>query len=180
MRLATRTGLASFVAASITLLAVGALFRGYFATVLQERVDTQLEERAETAPILAAIADRLAQSELRTTLEGASGARRRDHLAGAATRRAAAHRHRAGMVDGAPAAIAGGCTRSRCSTSRTPATRPWCNWSLHSVMSMPGRSNSAGESSSSWSSRPWLPGWSATCSARSRRVRLQRCAAIRD
>jgi two-component system, OmpR family, sensor histidine kinase PrrB len=71
MRLATRTGLASFVAASITLLAVGALFRGYFATVLQERVDTQLEERAETAPILAAVADRLAQSELRTTLEGA-------------------------------------------------------------------------------------------------------------
>jgi two-component system sensor histidine kinase PrrB len=71
MRLATRTGLASFVAASITLLAVGALFRGYFATVLQERVDSQLEERAETAPILAAVADRLAQSELRTTLEGA-------------------------------------------------------------------------------------------------------------
>ena len=71
MRLATRTGLASFIAASITLLAVGALFRGYFATVLQERVDTQLEERAKTAPILAAVADRLSQSELRTTLEGA-------------------------------------------------------------------------------------------------------------
>ncbi len=71
MRLATRTGLASFVAASITLLAVGALFRGYFATVLQERVDTQLEERAKTAPILAAVAERLSQSELRTTLEGA-------------------------------------------------------------------------------------------------------------
>ncbi|HEY0520347.1 MAG TPA: HAMP domain-containing sensor histidine kinase [Ilumatobacteraceae bacterium] len=71
MRLATRTGLASFVAASITLLAVGSLFRGYFATVLQERVDTQLQERAATAPILAAVAQRLAQSELRTTLEGA-------------------------------------------------------------------------------------------------------------
>jgi len=71
MRLATRTGLASFVAASITLLAVGSLFRGYFATVLQERVDKQLEERAETAPILAAVAERLSQSELRTTLEGA-------------------------------------------------------------------------------------------------------------
>ena len=42
MRLATRTGLASFVAASITLFAVGALFRGYFASVLQDRVDTQL------------------------------------------------------------------------------------------------------------------------------------------
>jgi two-component system sensor histidine kinase PrrB len=71
MRLATRTGLASFAAASITLLAVGALFRGYFASVLQDRVDTQLEERAQTAPILAAVAERLSQSELRTTLEGA-------------------------------------------------------------------------------------------------------------
>src|SRR4026208_713042 len=71
MRLAPRTGLASFVAASITLLAVGALFRGYFASVLQDRVDTQLKERAATAPILAAVAERLAQSELRTTLEGA-------------------------------------------------------------------------------------------------------------
>ena len=71
MRLATRTGLASFVAASITLLAVGSLFRGYFAGVLQDRVDTQLRERATTAPILAAVAERLAQSELRTTLEGA-------------------------------------------------------------------------------------------------------------
>lgn len=71
MRLATRTGLASFVAASITLLAVGSLFRGYFATVLLQRVDTQLEERAETAPILAAVAGRLAESELRTTVEGA-------------------------------------------------------------------------------------------------------------
>lgn len=71
MRLATRTGLASFVAASITLLAVGSLFRGYFASVLQDRVDTQLRERAETAPILAAVAERLSQSELRTTLEGA-------------------------------------------------------------------------------------------------------------
>ena len=71
MRLATRTGLASLVAASITLLAVGALFRGQFASILQDRVDTQLRERAKTAPILAAVAGRLAQSELRTTLEGA-------------------------------------------------------------------------------------------------------------
>ncbi len=71
MRLATRTGLASFVAASITLLAVGSLFRGYFASVLQDRVDNQLQDRAKTAPILAAVAERLSQSELRTTLEGA-------------------------------------------------------------------------------------------------------------
>ena len=71
MRLATRTGLASFVAASITLLTVGALLRGQFAVILRERVDTQLEDRAKTAPILAAVAERLAQSELRTALEGA-------------------------------------------------------------------------------------------------------------
>ena len=71
MRLATRTGLASFVAASIVLLAVGALFRGQFANILQERVDSQLRERSKTAPILAAVAGRLAESELRTTLEGA-------------------------------------------------------------------------------------------------------------
>lgn len=71
MRLATRTGLASFVAASITLLTVGALFRGQLTSILQDRVDSQLEERAKTAPILAAVADRLAESELRTTLEGA-------------------------------------------------------------------------------------------------------------
>ncbi len=74
MRLATRTGLASFIAASITLLAVGALFRGQFAGILQDRVDTQLVERAETAPVLAAVADRLAQSELRTTHRGGTGA----------------------------------------------------------------------------------------------------------
>ena len=71
MRLATRTGLASFVSASIVLLAVGALFRGQFANILQERVDAQLRDRAKTAPILAAVAGRLAQSELRTSLEGA-------------------------------------------------------------------------------------------------------------
>jgi two-component system sensor histidine kinase PrrB len=71
VRLATRTGLASFVAASITLLTVGALFRGQFASILQDRIDSQLKERAKTAPILAAVAGRLAESELRTTLEGA-------------------------------------------------------------------------------------------------------------
>ncbi|HEY7629040.1 MAG TPA: HAMP domain-containing sensor histidine kinase [Ilumatobacteraceae bacterium] len=71
MRLATRTGLAAFVGASITLLLVAALFRGSFASILRDRVDAQLKERAKTAPILAAVADRLAQSELRTTLEGA-------------------------------------------------------------------------------------------------------------
>lgn len=71
MRLATRTGLASLVAAAVTLLGVGAAFRGQFDNVLRERVDAQLEARADTAPILAAISDRLARSELRATVEGA-------------------------------------------------------------------------------------------------------------
>ncbi|HSB86242.1 MAG TPA: HAMP domain-containing sensor histidine kinase [Ilumatobacteraceae bacterium] len=81
MRLATRTGLAAFVGASITLLLVAGLFRGSFANILQDRVDSQLKERAETAPILAAVADRLAQSELRTTLEGARVRRDGDTIA---------------------------------------------------------------------------------------------------
>ncbi len=71
MRLATRTGLASFAAATIATLAIFAVFRGQFSQVLQERVDTQLERRAETAPVLAAVADRLAGSELRATVDGA-------------------------------------------------------------------------------------------------------------
>lgn len=71
MRLATRTGLASLAAASISLLAIGAVFRGQFTRILLDRVDAQLDERADTAPILAAIADRLSQSELRTVLGGA-------------------------------------------------------------------------------------------------------------
>lgn len=71
MRLATRTGWAALGAVAVSLLAVGAAFRGQFDAVLRERVDAQLEDRAQTAPILAAIAPRLAQSELRTVLEGA-------------------------------------------------------------------------------------------------------------
>jgi two-component system sensor histidine kinase PrrB len=71
MRLATRTGLAALIAASITLFAVAALFRGQFTNILVDRIDAQLQERAKTAPILAAVAQRLSQSELRTTLEGA-------------------------------------------------------------------------------------------------------------
>src|SRR4029079_7206818 len=53
------------------LVAGGRVLRGVCARVLQDRVDKQLQERAETAPILAAVAERLSQSELRTTLEGA-------------------------------------------------------------------------------------------------------------
>ncbi len=70
MRLATRTALASLVASSVTLVIVGAVFRDQFARGLQDRVDAQLEERTDTAPILVAVADRLARSELQGAVEG--------------------------------------------------------------------------------------------------------------
>ena len=69
MRLRTRTALAAFVAAFVTLLLTGLVFRGQFVEVLQDRVDEQLHDRAETAPILAAIAGRLSRSELSGTVE---------------------------------------------------------------------------------------------------------------
>ena len=71
MRLATRTGLSAFAAATVSLLVIGAVFGGLLSRVLQERVDQQLTERAGTAPILAAVAGRLAQSELNATVGGA-------------------------------------------------------------------------------------------------------------
>ncbi|MDH4364472.1 MAG: HAMP domain-containing histidine kinase [Acidimicrobiia bacterium] len=71
MRLAARTGLAAFAAAFGSLLAIGAVFQGVSSRILLDRVDDQLEARAETAPILAAIANRLAASELSGTVEGA-------------------------------------------------------------------------------------------------------------
>ncbi len=71
MGLATRTGLAAFAAAFGSLLAIGAVFQGVSSRILLDRVDDQLEARAETAPILAAIANRLAASELSGTVEGA-------------------------------------------------------------------------------------------------------------
>ena len=69
MRLRTRTALAAFLAAFVTLLLTGLVFRGQFVEVLQDRVDEQLHDRAETAPILAAIASRLSRSELSGTVE---------------------------------------------------------------------------------------------------------------
>jgi two-component system sensor histidine kinase PrrB len=69
--LSTRTALAAFIAATISLLIVGAVVRNRFTAVLQDRVDDQLEGRADTAPVLAAVADRLSRSELSATVEGA-------------------------------------------------------------------------------------------------------------
>ena len=57
MRLATRTALAAFVAATLSLLVIGVVFQLVFTRILFDRVDTQLEERADVAPILAAIAE---------------------------------------------------------------------------------------------------------------------------
>ena len=71
MRLATRTGLAAFAAATLSLLVIGVLIQGRFTHILLDRIDAQLEERAATAPILAAIAKRLSQSELSGTVQGA-------------------------------------------------------------------------------------------------------------
>jgi two-component system sensor histidine kinase PrrB len=50
---------------------IGVAFRGQIRDILRDRVDRQLEERAETAPILAAVGDRIARSELNGTVEGA-------------------------------------------------------------------------------------------------------------
>lgn len=71
MRLATRTALAAALAAAVSLAVLAVLFRGSVYEVLRERLDRQLEERAETAPILAAVGERLAVSELGATVEGA-------------------------------------------------------------------------------------------------------------
>jgi two-component system sensor histidine kinase PrrB len=71
MRLATRTAIAAALAGALALAVVGILFRNRLGDTLRERVDRQLEERASTAPILAAAGTRLSVSELGTTVEGA-------------------------------------------------------------------------------------------------------------
>ena len=71
MRLATRTAFAAAAAGALALAVVGILFRNRVGDTLRERVDRQLEERASTAPILAAVGTRLSVSELGATVEGA-------------------------------------------------------------------------------------------------------------
>ncbi len=71
MRLASRTGLAAFAAALGSLLILVVLFQVLATRILFDRVDDRLEERASSAPILVVIAERLAQSELSGTVEGA-------------------------------------------------------------------------------------------------------------
>ena len=140
MRLATRTGLASFLSASIVLLAVGGLFRGQFANILQERVDAQMRDRAKTAPILAAVAGRLAESELRTTLEDARVQRGSNtiSLGLLPADPLPAQIVRGGRPLG-PMATVGGCTRLRSPTFLTRVTRRWSNSSHRSATWMPVR-----------------------------------------
>ena len=71
LNLASRTALAAALAAVLALVLVGAVLRGYVYRVLVDRVDKQLESRVESAPILAAVGERLSVSELGQVTEGA-------------------------------------------------------------------------------------------------------------
>ncbi len=71
MRLSTRTAIAAGLAAAVSLTVLAVLFRNRVYDTLRERVDRQLEQRAGTAPILAAVGARLATSELGATVDGA-------------------------------------------------------------------------------------------------------------
>lgn len=58
-------------AATLSVLAIGTVFSRILPSVVEERVDAQLRDRSATAPILAAVGARLAQSELSGTVDGA-------------------------------------------------------------------------------------------------------------
>lgn len=71
MRLATRTALAAVGAATLTLIVTVVLATVSFTSAFVDRTDDQLTQRAETAPILAAVGPRLSRSELNAALPGA-------------------------------------------------------------------------------------------------------------
>jgi two-component system sensor histidine kinase PrrB len=71
VRLATRTGLAAFAAASIAVVLAVAIAGNQFQAILRGRVDDELRARAESAAILVAVGDRVAVSELNPTVDGA-------------------------------------------------------------------------------------------------------------
>lgn len=71
VRLVTRIALAAGCAAALAMFGIALVFRGYVERILLDRVDLQLEDRAESAPILAAVGDRLAVSELNAVVDGA-------------------------------------------------------------------------------------------------------------
>ena len=71
MRIASRTALAALAAAFISLVAIGLVGRREFDTVLRNKVDQQLTQRASSARVLAAVAGRLAESKLAPTVQPA-------------------------------------------------------------------------------------------------------------
>jgi two-component system, OmpR family, sensor histidine kinase PrrB len=71
MRLSTRTGLAALAASVITVIALTGIASTQFQGILRERVDQQLRDRAESAAILVAVAERVSISELNPTIGAA-------------------------------------------------------------------------------------------------------------
>jgi two-component system sensor histidine kinase PrrB len=70
MRLATRTALAALAASVVPIVAIAVITQLQVDTELRQRVDRQLVQRAQNAPVLAAVAERLAESELGKAVEG--------------------------------------------------------------------------------------------------------------
>ncbi|MDJ0769937.1 MAG: HAMP domain-containing sensor histidine kinase [Ilumatobacter sp.] len=68
MRLATRAGLAAFGAALIAVIGVVVVVQARFVGELERQTDDELEARLASAPIVVAVAEQLAMSELRLTM----------------------------------------------------------------------------------------------------------------
>ncbi len=64
MKLATRTGLAALVASAVAIVLLSNAIALRFEGVLRDRVDEILADRAESAPVLVAVGDRISVSEL--------------------------------------------------------------------------------------------------------------------
>ncbi len=71
MRLSTRTGLAALAASVVTVIPLTVIASAQFQGTLRQRVDEQLRDRAESAAILVAVAERISISELNPTIESA-------------------------------------------------------------------------------------------------------------
>lgn len=69
MRIATRTACAAIAAALLAVVVFGLVARQQFGTASRRIIDRELENRAETAPLLAAVAERLSESELALTVQ---------------------------------------------------------------------------------------------------------------
>lgn len=69
MRIALRTACAAIAATLVAVAMFGLFARREFASASRSRVDRELESRAATAPILAAVAERLSESELSLTVQ---------------------------------------------------------------------------------------------------------------